>query len=476
MACRRCLQGDEIFATGAQLAHLLSNRPMEPSAMRGDSALRSSRLRLRCSSAVMNGPGSALGPRRAIGPLAGLGRVRMAPCVRRGCRAVGLASLVALWTGGSSAWASLADVLKEPQFNHLSLAPIAPALAATVASTYPVASASSGVVYVYNPALDTLERQTGVAGPILGERAETIGKGEFSLAASYSYVHLTSINGDDLDSLLNHPRADGKELIFLFPHGVKLADGRLATFLPVRVVADLDVQAHILAPSVTYGITNDLEVNARLPLLRTSLDVTAHTQVPDPRFPEFALPPGSPNAQVGSLSASGDAVGIGDLLLRAKWVPLRSEWVDVATQLGLSIPTGSRNNFQGTGTTRLQPTLIFSHVYGRFEPLVNVDIDLNTNDVSRSVVGWAAGGTAQVLNRLSVSAVFLGRHELAPLTEPLTTPFFFQIERNDQYAASVGCRWRFAASGVVTANGLVPLHDQGLRAAVIPTLELEYAF
>ena len=400
----------------------------------------------------------------------------MAPCVRRGCRAVGLASLVALWTGGSSAWASLADLLKEPQFKRLELAPIAPALAATVASTYPVASASSGVVYAYNPALDTLERQTGVAGPIIGERAETIGKGQLNLAVSYSYVDLTSINGDDLDSLLNRPRVNGKRIVFPVPGGVTLADGRFANFLPVRVVADLDVQAHIVAPSITYGITNGFDLNATLPLLRTSLDVTTHTQVPDPRFPTFALPPGNPNAQVASRSASGDDVGIGDLLLRAKWVPLRGDWVDVATQLGLALPTGSRNNFQGTGTTRLQPTLIFSHVYGRFEPLVNVDIDLNTNDVSRSVVGWAAGGRAQVLNRLNVSAVFLGRHELAPLAEPLTTPFFFQIERNDEYAASVGYRWRLAASGFVSANAIVPLNDQGLHAAVIPTLELEYAF
>jgi len=27
------------------------------------------------------------------------------------------------------------------------------------------------VIYVYNPALDTLEGQTGVAGPIIGARA-----------------------------------------------------------------------------------------------------------------------------------------------------------------------------------------------------------------------------------------------------------------------------------------------------------------
>src|SRR5438552_15928533 len=108
----------------------------------------------------MNGPGSAPGLRRTIGPSAGFGRGRMAPCVRRSCRAVGLASLVALWTGGSPAWASLADLLKEPQFNHLGLAPIAPALAATVAPTYPVASASPDVVYAYSPRLDTLQRQT----------------------------------------------------------------------------------------------------------------------------------------------------------------------------------------------------------------------------------------------------------------------------------------------------------------------------
>src|SRR5437763_8088876 len=424
----------------------------------------------------MNGPGSALGLRRTTEPLAGFGIARMVPYVRRGCRAVGLASLVALWTGGSPAWASLADLLKQPQFNHLGLAPIAPALAATVASTSPVASASSGVVYVYSPALDTLERQTGVAGPIIGERAETIGEGQLNLAVSYSYVDLTWINGDDLDSLLNRPRVYGKRIVFPVQGVVTLADGRLANFLAVRVVADLDVQAHIVAPSITYGITNDLDVNATLPLLRTSLDVTAHTQVPDPRFPEFALPPGSPNAQIGSRSASGDDVGIGDLLLRAKWVPLRSEWVDVATQLGLSVPTGSQNNFQGTGTTRLVPTLILSHVYGRFEPLVNVDMDLNTNDVGRSVVGWAAGGTAQIIDPLNLSVVFLGRHELAPLTEPLATPFFFQIERSDQYNASVGSRWRFATSGFVSLNAIVPLNQPALQAAVIPTLELEYAF
>src|SRR6185369_309264 len=130
------------------------------------------------------------------------------------------AALVALlWLAAAPACADIVGVLSDPRFRHLGLAPIAPALANTVASTYPVASASSGVTYVYDPALDTLVRQPGVAGPILGERAETIGRGRFNFSASFSYVQLTSINGDDLDSLVNRPRVNGQTLVFPVPKG-----------------------------------------------------------------------------------------------------------------------------------------------------------------------------------------------------------------------------------------------------------------
>ena len=386
-------------------------------------------------------------------------------------------ALLVFVVGLGTAWGGISDVLRDPRFDRLGLAPIAPALASTVASTYPVASASSSVVYAYNPALDTLERQIGVAGPIIGERAETIGKGQFTFAASYSYVHLTSINGDDLGSLLNRPRVNGNTLIFKVDPGITLADGRFTTILPVRVVTDIDVEAHILTPSLTYGVTPDLDLNLTVPLLRTSLGVTAHTQVPDPRFPQFALNPGDPNKQTGIKSLSDDAVGIGDILLRAKYVLLRGDWVDVAAQLGLSLPTGSRSDLQGTGTTRLQPTLILSHVFAdRFEPFLNAGVDYNCNEVSRSIVRWGVGGTGQIMDRLSATVAFFGRHELAAQAEPIKIPFFFQIERNDQYDASVGFRWRFADSGFVGLNAIVPLNEDGLRPDVIPTLEVEYSF
>ena len=387
-----------------------------------------------------------------------------------GFAAVCLGSVPMAWAG------SLVGLLDDPRLEKLELSALGPVLANTVASTYPVASASSSVTYVYNPALDTFERQSGVAGPIIGERADTIGRGQLNLTTSYSYVHLTTINGEDLDQLVNQPTVNGQAIVFPVPGGVT-AKEKFTNFLPVKVVADLNVKAHIFTPSVTYGLTPDLDVNLTVPLIHTSLAVTADTQVPDPRFPQYALPPGDPNATSESLTLSDGAYGVGDVLLRAKYVFLRGSPVDMAVGLGVKLPTGSKDDFQGTGDTRVAPALIVSRVFvKRFQPLFNLGIDYNANDVSRSIITWALGTTAQIVDPLTAALVFFGRHELAAQADPIENPFFFQIERNDIFDSSVGFRYRFAGSGIVSANAIVPLNEQGLRAAVIPTIEVEYAF
>jgi len=141
----------------------------------------------------------------------------------------------------------------------------------TVAGTYPVASASSSVTYVFNPKLEAFERQTGVLGPIIGERAQTIGQHQLDISLSYSFVDLATINGDDLDDLVNVPESGGQVVSFPVPGGVYLADGRFTTFLPVYVQADIKVTADILTPSVTYGVTPDFDINLTLPIVRTFL-------------------------------------------------------------------------------------------------------------------------------------------------------------------------------------------------------------
>jgi hypothetical protein len=263
-----------------------------------------------------------------------------------------------------------------------------------------------------------------------------------------------------------------------------LADGRSTTFLPVHVKADLDVEAQILAPAVTYGVTADLDVNLTLPLLRTYLRAEATSEVPDPRLPQFKLPdcnPSMPEVLCGqtqhTVSGRETAVGVGDLLLRAKYVFYRDQPVDLAAGLGLSLPTGDEEDLQGSGTTRVQPTFILSRVFAeRIEPLLNLGLDLNCDDVDRSVFRWAVGATAQIVGPLTAGAVFLGRNEFEAQTDPIEAPFFLQIERNDIYDVSLGLRYFVRDVVVVSANVLLPLNDDGVRASAIPTLQIEYAF
>jgi hypothetical protein len=174
------------------------------------------------------------------------------------------------------------------ELKGLEMEPLGPALADTVASTYPVASASSSVTYVFDPATETYERQTRILGPIIGERAETIGQGQIDVGFSYSYVHPTSVNGKDLSNLENVPVLNGRVVSHFVPGGVMLADGRFTNFLPVQVKADLDVTALLMTPSVTYGITPDWDLNLTLPLVYTSLGVGGTETIPDPRLPRIA--------------------------------------------------------------------------------------------------------------------------------------------------------------------------------------------
>lgn len=395
-----------------------------------------------------------------------------------GPAAVAVCAFVALVASSSAAVSgSLTDVFGRPQFARLELAPLGPALASTVASTYPVASASSSVVYAYNPDTDTFKRRPGVLGPIVGERAETLGQGQIYLGVTYSFVDLATIDGKSLDDLVNQPLVKGRFLFFHVAGGVTLKDGRFATLLPVRAALDLDVNAHIVAPSVTYGLTPDLDVNLTVPLLGTSLGVRARTRVPDPRLPAFMLAPGDSRARVDELSASATSEGVGDVLLRAKYVLHRGGPVDLAAGLGLSLPSGHADDFQGTGTTRVQPGLIASRVLAdRLELLANAGIDLDADAVERSVVRWAIGGTVRMIEQVAVPIVILGRHELSAPAAPIRVPFFFQIERSDSFDASTGVRWRFARRAVLSANAIVPLNRDGLRADVIPTVQMEYAF
>jgi len=394
----------------------------------------------------------------------------------RGWPAIAVGGMLWILLGASAAQARSLSSVFSNELKGLEMEPLGPALANSVASTYPVASASSSVTYVYNPATETFDRQTRVLGPIIGERAETIGEGQLNAGLNYSYVRFTGINGQSLDDLENVPELNGRVVSFKVPGGLTLRDGRYTNFLPIQVNANMDVEAQLLTPSMTYGITPDLDVNLTLPLIRTYLAVHGTTVVTDPRLPQFALM-NDMSTQDTIPSVSDSAVGVGDLLLRGKWMLLREQPIDLAVGLGVSFPTGNQDDFAGTGTYQLRPALILSRALAdRFEPLLNLGVNINANDVDRSAFTWAVGGSARLFGPLTGILVFLGRNEFSAQSDPIEAPFFFQIQRNDIYDASIGFRYLFLESGVISANFIVPLNNEGLRTDFIPTVEVEYSF
>ena len=212
-----------------------------------------------------------------------------------------------------------------------------------------------------------------------------------------------------------------------------------------------------------------------------------------------------------------DKLGIGDIHLRAKYAPLRRPF-NMAALLDLSLPTGKKKNFQGTGDTRLQTSLVaskdvldFLEIHGQAGVLFNI------NTIDRSDARYAMGETAQATNWMALTVDFIGRSEFGPqsripntgrlpavrniggeptLTQPLSEidgvdangnpvneddnfkgrPIFIDIKRNDVLDLAVGGRFAVWDMGILFVNFLVPLNQDGLRADFVPTVGFERTF
>ena len=105
-------------------------------------------------------------------------------------------------------------------------------------------------------------------GPLIAERATTLGEGKLNLAFSYTRFDFKQFEGKDLDSLsfiLSHPDVNN--------------DGRLGPppafaaveLDQVRVDLDLDLEQDVYAFYATYGWSWKLDVGLVVPLIRLKM-------------------------------------------------------------------------------------------------------------------------------------------------------------------------------------------------------------
>src|SRR5262245_38022711 len=353
------------------------------------------------------------------------------------------------------------------------------ALADTVARTLPVLSASAGYTYRYDPSLEAFVRTSDTLGPLFLERPDTLGRGKINVNVSYQYVELNEVNGTPSSDLQS-------------PFDIVLAHTEAGTPLPRtanRLRYSFKLINNIEAASVTYGLLDNLDVNILLPLLETDFDVTAHNTQRQIKVGGTFVPQPAPEVQA---TLHGSTVGIGDILLRGKYLLPRWMGVRSAAGLVLRLPSGDEDNLQGTGSFEASPSYYASVLLGsRTEVTWNGAIDLNADDVSQSQARYGVGADVDVTRRIGIALALLGRSQFARSSPAGATSFLHRtpegtrsepllginFERNDQFDFSFGTRIVVWRQLMMFANGIFAINDAGLRNdSIIPTVGFEGTF
>jgi hypothetical protein len=337
----------------------------------------------------------------------------------------------------------------------------------------PVPATSTSFTYSYNPELATFERRPGSLGPVFVDRSDTVGEGHLDLIVSYQFANLTDLNGENF----------GQQLEFAFmSHASGVAVG--GAFLG----EDFSLKENVFSLNATYGITPRWDVNLLVPTLYTTLDLAGVAG-------GFV---GS-GAEVRQVRFHDDAFGIGDILLRTKYRFFDDpNLVTLAGALTLRMPSGNPGNFQGLGDFTITPTLIASRPIGPHNIHMNLAMEFNTADAQRTRARYAIGATIQprewfafLLDVLGSSGLDDDRFAIpAGNVTPICDPRIVHcvnysasptgvngvVRRSDIVDLSAGIKFNPFASANVYLVAIIPLTQQGLRAAVVPAGGFEWTF
>jgi hypothetical protein len=363
-------------------------------------------------------------------------------------------------------------------------------LASQLASV-PLPSPASGFTYELDPALGVFKRSTQSFGPILAERAETIGKHKFSLGFNYQHFTFDTIEGVDLGSLpavFTHDNAapGGRADVVTTDNAIDVRVGQFTTFLSYGLGNHLDLSVAVPVVSVDLGVVS----NATVRRIGTASSPATH----------FFRDASGGFGITKTFSASGKASGIGDVIARLKAELLKSGATGVALGVDVRFPTGDEMNLLGSGAYGAKPFLVISVSKKVLSPHLNVAYQWNGDSVLAGNVAsgekrslpdqfvYAAGIDIGVTSRVTLALDVLGRRVLdSPQMETETfnaldgrTTFpnihFLQDRDFNQINGAAGLKINAGGRLLLDFNLLFKLDDTGLRDKVTPLLGFEYSF
>jgi hypothetical protein len=362
-------------------------------------------------------------------------------------------------------------------------------------SQLPFASPASGFVFSFNPSLGVVARTTESFGPILTERADTIGRHKLFVGASYQYFDFDEVGGVDLrnfGAVFRHEPEPGNPV---FTNDIISTKNRI------------DLKVHQVTAVATFGLTSRLDVSVAIPIVDVRMGVSSAATIVSFESPccihTFAIPSPYPSHEVvnspsGAIfSNANSALGIGDVVVRTKLEVLKREKAGFALGVDVHTHTGDAKNFLGSGTFGARPFATFSYT-ARVSPHATVgylwngqsilagNITAGTTAHLPDVVTYSAGADAGLTRRLTLNVDFIGQSlrkatEISPSTYVdfggVSHPNISTSTRTiNQANVAVGGKINVVGRLVLSADVLFRVNDAGLHSKPAPLVGISYNF
>lgn len=384
----------------------------------------------------------------------------------------------------------------------------------------PLASPSSGLTFSWDAATQTFIASTDSYGPILGERADTIGKNKFFIGFSYQYFNFDELDGVDLRKMpvvLTQPDSispqDNTSLCSINGNNTGDTCGYIRDV--IRTNNRIDLKVHQFTTYVVYGLTSRIDLSVAIPVENVRMSISSDaTMVPNSQSLRHAFVPTDacpdPCFHASFVNAHS-ASGIGDMTFRVKGIPWKGEKAAVALGVDVRVPTGDQLNFLGAGAAGFRPFVDFSY-RARVSPHAVVGYEVNGSSVVAGDIAtgrkdrlpsrftYTAGADVWFTKWLTGAFDLVGEEvfevqrssvgnfiEPAPCQDSNCIPPFDPpnqdqslLLRTGSYnatSASLGVKLRAAGRLLLTGNVLIRLTDSaGLRAKYVPLVGVSYTF
>lgn len=357
---------------------------------------------------------------------------------------------------------------------------------ATQVSQLPLASASAGTVVLYKAGVpETFSN----LGPILTDRAQTVGRHKLFLGFTASQFVFTDIDGINLGQL-----PFGYVQTAFVPGTHTLLSN---TYTTENTSLKFRIDQFIAV--ATLGLTNKMDFSVIVPSERVSLGATtfgAQSYIVSANNVIVFGPYSTPGTY-----SPGTASGIGDINFILKSELWRGEHATASVAMQLRAPTGDDLNYLGSGAWGFDPYFVYSYLW-KVSPHAKIGYQWNTQSELNNPTNKAGGnlnlpGGVQydfgadwaAKKRLTLAADLLGNQylntpRLVTTSTTLTTTsgqlsLASSVSGNSSYSInnlSAGLKLNPVGNLVLSGNVLFQLNNNGLRARPTPLLGISYKF